>query len=105
MGNTSLTKRSPWFVRLLTGWLMWAFQGLAVRISPNGALRPAWKSAGDLLLACFDRGYAGEKAVYLDGSVRGEASEEARDGEKQRVLWEGSGRLVGVREGETVVEL
>lgn len=105
MGGTHLTKTSPPFIRFLTGYLVWALQGIAVRISPNGLMRPPWKSANDLLLACFDVGYLGQQptAVYLDGSAKAESSIESIDERKQKALWADSVRLVGLKDGETAL--
>lgn len=105
MGGTALTKHSPPFIRFLTGWVIWALQGISVRISPNGMMRPTWKSANDLIMACFDTGYLGQepKAVYLDGSAKVESSIESRDETKQQALWADSVRLVGLKDGDTAL--
>ncbi|KAL2060741.1 hypothetical protein VTL71DRAFT_9383 [Oculimacula yallundae] len=105
MGGTGLTKRAPPFIRFLTGWLLPVFQVISVRLSPNGALRPTWKSAQDLMLASFDEKYLGAypKAVYLNGSVKAESSAESRDEAKQKQLWAESVKLAMIRDGETVL--
>lgn len=106
MGTTSLTRRSPLLIRLVTDWGLWAVQGLAVRMSPNGMFRPTWKSADDLLLACFDVDVLGKypKAVYLGGSVRAESSKESQDVQKQNRLWVDSLKLAGIEDGDIVMK-
>lgn len=103
--STSLARRSPPFILFLTQWALWAIQNILVRISPNGLARPPWKSANDLLLACFDTKYLGEepKAVYLGGSAKAESSVESRDATKQRSLWADSVRIVGIDDADTVL--
>ncbi|CZS97695.1 related to dehydrogenase/reductase [Rhynchosporium agropyri] len=106
MGGTGITKRSPLFIRFITGWLIPLFQHVAVWLSPNGFLRPTWKSAQDLMLASFDENYLGKhpKAVYLNGSVNAESSAESRDEEKQKQLWTESVKLAMIRDGETALK-
>ena len=103
MGATSLTRHSPAIIRFMTGWIIWALQGIWVRIIPNGFIRPAWKSANDVMLACFETQYLGDepKAVYLDGSKRADSSIESRDETKQRALWEDTVKMVGLKGGDT----
>ena len=68
----------------------------------NPPFRTAQWSAKDLLGACFqdDGPPFGEleerKAAYFDGKVKVNSSEESRDEDKQRKLWERSLGLVGL---------
>lgn len=77
------------------------------RLSPNGALRTAEKSAYDILNACFamEDTVLGKRptSLYINGSKLKVSSEESRDVEKQRLLWEGSLELVGLEERETAL--
>jgi len=101
--STTLSKRGPLFILFLTRWVLWAFQGISVRIAPNGPMRPTWKSANDLLLACFDTEYLGQepKAVYLGGSAKADSSIESRDETKQRSLWTDTVKMVGLKGVDT----
>lgn len=106
MGGTGLTKTSPLFIRFLTLILLPLMQGISVWLSPNGFMRPPWKSAADLMLASFDEKYLGQhpKAVYLDGSEKATPAAEARDEKKQKQLWEESIKIARVRDGDTVLK-
>ena len=72
---------------------------------PSLPFRTTQKSADDLYFASFDEKELGihPKAVTLDGSKRLVTSEESRDEEKWERLWEGSVKLVGLKEGDTVL--
>ncbi|KAH6701396.1 hypothetical protein BKA61DRAFT_205325 [Leptodontidium sp. MPI-SDFR-AT-0119] len=106
MGGAELTKRGSATSKFLWTHVMPTVQNWAVYFWPNGILRTNEKSAGDVLKACFDTEDLGEcpKALFLNGSEIGQASVEARDEGKQRILWGGSLGLVGLVEGETVLE-
>ena len=72
---------------------------------PSLPFRTTQKSADDLYFASFDEKELGihPKAVTLDGSKRLVTSEESRDEEKWERLWEGSVKLAGLKEGDTVL--
>ncbi|KAK0113493.1 hypothetical protein ONS96_014357 [Cadophora gregata f. sp. sojae] len=106
MGGTGIAKRAPLLIRFITQVMIPLLQRISVYFSPNGSIRPTWKSAQDLMLASFDEKYLGvrPKAVYLNGSAKAESSIESRDEEKQRQLWEESLKLAMIRDGETVLK-
>lgn len=106
MGGADLVKRGPATTRFLWQNVMPTLQSLSVYFWPNGILRTNTKSAEDLLVACFDTEKFGKypKAVFINGSELGSSSVESMDEEKQRQLWTDSLRLVGLGEGETVLE-
>lgn len=95
--------RSPLrkLLRFMTPFMQW--------IAPNGALRTAEKAARDILNASFevDGTVVGRwpKGLYLNGDVRKVSSDESRDEVKQRELWEGSLKLVGLLEEDTALRL
>ncbi|KAJ7810507.1 putative short-chain dehydrogenase [Mycena olivaceomarginata] len=67
-------------------------------------LRTAGKSAGDVVGAAF--GEFGEERPdgwYFDGSKKAEMSAEARDEQKQEMLWRDTARYVRLEEGETIL--
>lgn len=78
-------------------------------VAPNGALRTAEKAARDILSACFEvDGAVAEswpRGLYFDGGVKKASSEESRDEVKQKELWEGSLKLVGLIERDTALWL
>ncbi|EKD12635.1 short chain dehydrogenase/reductase SDR [Drepanopeziza brunnea f. sp. 'multigermtubi' MB_m1] len=106
MGGTGITKRSGALIRFITAYVLVFLQTILVYIMPNGSYRPPWKSAQDLMLACFDEEHLGShpKAVYLNGSVKGVSSIESRDEAKQKQLWEDSLKLAMIRDGETALQ-
>lgn len=106
MGGADLVKRGPATTRFLWQYVMPTVQSLSVYLWPNGILRTNAKSAGDLLAACFDTEKFGKypKAVFINGSAQGSSSVESMDEDKQRRLWTDSLTLVGLAEGETVLE-
>lgn len=72
----------------------------------HGFLRSSGKSAGDVLLACFDEEVLGEypMVVFLCGSRKAETSRESRDVEKHNALGADSLKLVGIEDGDTVLK-
>lgn len=106
MGGAELTKRGSAASKFLWGYIMPAVQSMAVHFWPNGVLRTNVKSAEDVLKACFDTKTIGEypKAVFLNGSEKANSSLESRDEKKQKTLWVDSLKLVGLKEGDTVLQ-
>ncbi|KAH7351327.1 hypothetical protein BKA65DRAFT_255925 [Rhexocercosporidium sp. MPI-PUGE-AT-0058] len=106
MGGAELTKRGSAASKFLWTYIMPAIQSWAVYFWPNGFLRTNDKSASDVLRACFDTEVVGRypKGVFMNGGQIGMASWEARDEGKQGILWDGSVMLVGLGEGDTVLE-
>jgi hypothetical protein len=77
---------------------------LADWLAENSPLRTAGKSAGDVVRVAFDE-FGGERpdGWYFDGSKRAEISAEARDSQKQEMLWRDTVGYVQLREGETIL--
>jgi hypothetical protein len=80
-------------VAVIAGWCWWV---------ENSPVRTAGKSAVDVVRAAFDA-FGGERpdGWYFDGSKRAEMSAEARDLQKQEMLWRDTIGYVQLREGET----
>lgn len=106
--STGIMREQAWFTRGPVRMLLNALTPCMLRLWPNGALRTAEKSAYDILNACFameDTALGKRpKGLYMNGSKLKVSSEESRDPEKQRLLWEGSLELVGLEERETALE-
>lgn len=56
-----------------------------VRLRCNAAVRPLWKSAADVIRACFE--IEQRQALYLNGTEEMETARDARDADKRRALW------------------
>ncbi|KAI1084622.1 NAD(P)-binding protein [Whalleya microplaca] len=102
---SSLTRRGTWFLRVLIPILMQLLAPIMTWWSPNGDVRTTWKSAGDVVRACFDTKDLGQypNGVYLNGSAVADISPEAKDKEKTTLLWRESLRYAGVKEGDTIL--
>ncbi|OTA55298.1 NAD(P)-binding protein [Hypoxylon sp. EC38] len=104
---SGLTRRSNWFVRVVLLQFLGALLApILTWLSPNGDLRTTWKSAGDVLHACFDTdGGLGEhpNGVYLNGSLISDVGPEAKDDAKCRRLWKESLEYAQIKEGDTVL--
>ncbi|KAK8123036.1 short-chain dehydrogenase [Apiospora sp. TS-2023a] len=99
---SNLVRRGPWAMRvLLFQIIMPLFAGLMVRLSPNGPLRTPQKSARDVLATAFMPGPI--SALYFDGSAPSEMGAEARDAEKQRLLWNETLEYTKLRGSETAL--
>ena len=85
----------------------YVFSPLLVLLSPNGRFRTPAKSARDVLYAALTEGSKtlGEKpkGLFMNGTALSESSFEARDEEKQKVVWEQSLELVGLKDEETLL--
>lgn len=106
---TGIVRRGSWFVRVVVFQiLVRAICAIMVQVSPNGVWRTLDKSAGDITAAAFgssppplsDR----PKGLYLNGSGIGTYNPEADDPVKGMVIWRGSVRYSGLRQGETSLE-
>ncbi|KAJ7360881.1 putative short-chain dehydrogenase [Mycena albidolilacea] len=105
LSNTTLLRRGPWFMHFF---VFRFFMHLAAIIgdwlAENSPLRTAGKSAGDVARAAF--GEFGEERPdgwYFDGSKKAEMSAEARDEQKQEMLWRETVGYVRLEEGETIL--
>ncbi|KAI0133367.1 NAD(P)-binding protein [Hypoxylon sp. NC0597] len=104
---SGLTRRSNWFIRVvLLQFIGGVLAPILTWLSPNGDLRTTWKSAGDVIHACFDTdGGLGEhpNGVYLNGSLIADVGPEAKDETKCRRLWKESLEYAQIKEGDTVL--
>jgi hypothetical protein len=88
-----------WFILF---YLMPLMQTIAVWFMPNGPIRTPHQVGKDLVFAGWNENLKG--ATYLDGQMVRDSSPETHDAVKQGKLWEGSLRLVELKDGETVLE-
>ncbi|KAI1087035.1 putative short-chain dehydrogenase [Rostrohypoxylon terebratum] len=98
---TDLVRRGPWVMRMVHFKIMYLCASLTVWLWPNGFLRTTRKSAGDVLAASFDPNP--NKGLYFNGSARAEMSAEARDPEKQLLLWKETLKYTQFKAGESVL--
>ncbi|KAH7304288.1 putative short-chain dehydrogenase [Stachybotrys elegans] len=101
---TGLTRLAPWFIRVLIFKIIYPF---LLRVMSNSApARPTSQSATDVLEATFGAGEGGQlpQDQYLDGRTPIQTSKEARDIEKRQLVWRETVKLVGLKEGETVLK-
>lgn len=105
VGGTAITRRGNLTVRFFV-LLIRLLQPLFVHFWPNGPLRTPQKTARDMHYVSFDEETLGKhpKALYVDGTRIASTSSESRDEKKQGLLWEGSLRIAGVKEGDTVLK-
>jgi hypothetical protein len=106
MGGAELTKRGSSASKLLWAYVMPVIQNVCVYLWPNGVLRTNTKSARDLVMACFDSQDYGNtsEAIFLNGTDKVMSSKESMNEAKQEQLWKDSVRLLGLREGDTVLK-
>ena len=76
---------------------------ILMRINPNGPLRTLWKSAADVIRACFEIDAPKGKALYLNGSEEHGTSREATDTANRKALWDYSIPAASIRQGDTVL--
>ncbi|KAI1135800.1 NAD(P)-binding protein [Hypoxylon sp. FL0543] len=103
---TDLTRRTRWLLRITLQVVGGLLAPILTWLSPNGDLRTPWKSAGDVMHACFDTdGGLGEhpNGLYLNGSLIAEVGPEAKDDTKCRRLWQDSLGYAQIKEGDTVL--
>ncbi|KAI1804562.1 NAD(P)-binding protein [Daldinia bambusicola] len=105
--RSGISRRSGWFVRIfIMNVLFPLLAPIMTWLNPNGDLRTTWKSAGDVIHACFDTdGGLGEypNGLYLNGSAVADVGPEAKDETKCRRLWTDSLGYANVKEGDTVL--
>lgn len=105
--STGIMREQPWLLRTPIRMLLNILTPYMQKLSQNGTLRTARKSARDILNACFavDDSVLGmrPKGLYLNGSRLKVSSKESRDMTKQILLWEGSLKLAGLEEKETAL--
>jgi hypothetical protein len=77
---------------------------VAVKFSPNGAMRPLWKSAGDAVRLCFELDAPKGTLLYMNGSEEAGTSKEARDAEKRKELWSYGLEAASIKQGDSVLK-
>lgn len=102
--GSDLVRRGSFFLRVVAVKLVVPLAAsIMVRFQPNGNIRPLWKSAGDVIQACFDRDVPKGKALYLNGTDELETSKEAQDVANRRSLWDYSLKAAEIKPGDTVL--
>lgn len=76
---------------------------VSVRINGNSMFRPAWKSAADVVRACFEIDAGRGELLHLDGTAELEIAKDARDETKRKELWEYGLKAARIEEGDTVL--
>ncbi|KAL6904416.1 hypothetical protein GGI43DRAFT_319564 [Trichoderma evansii] len=101
---TNFARRAGFLIGVVaTRLMMPVLSEISVRFSPNGILRPSWKSAADVIRACFEiQAHKGE-ALYLDGTAGFRIAKDARDGAKRKELWEYGLLAAKIEERDTVL--
>ncbi|KAI0830962.1 NAD(P)-binding protein [Hypoxylon sp. FL0890] len=102
---SGLARRAKWYIRTMIQFLV-VLGPVLTWLNPNGDLRTPWKSAGDVIHACFDTdGGLGEhpNGLYLNGTLIVDVGPEAKDDTKCRRLWQDSLEYAQIKEGDTVL--
>lgn len=76
---------------------------ISVRFSPNGMLRPSWKSAADVIRACFEIEVRKGEALHLDGTASIQIAKDAKDEATRKELWEYGLGAANIDEGDTLL--
>ncbi|PWY94771.1 putative short-chain dehydrogenase [Aspergillus sclerotioniger CBS 115572] len=104
--STGIVRHASWFVQTVLHGIVIAnvARVLAFAGYRNAPVRTPESSARDVLDAGMNAKWKElGGGVYLDGMEIGKISEEAKDEGKRELVWRESVRLVGLREGETVL--
>ncbi|KAF7550255.1 hypothetical protein G7046_g8073 [Stylonectria norvegica] len=102
MGTDLLRKGSFVFRTLMSKVFFPLVTPVTTRLNPNGSLRTVYKSAADIVRACFEI-EAPLGAMYLNGSDVHWTSDEVGDDEKREELWKYSVAAAGLKPGDTVL--
>ncbi|KAI1851833.1 hypothetical protein JX265_013190 [Neoarthrinium moseri] len=103
---TGIVRNGSWFLRVVIFQILVRFLGIVmVRLFPNGTWRTLDKSASDVTAAAFEASppplSERPKGIYLNGSELGQYNSEADDPVKGKVVWSGSVKYSGLKQGET----
>ncbi|KAK1241474.1 hypothetical protein MKX08_001448 [Trichoderma sp. CBMAI-0020] len=86
---TSFGRRAGFLIgAVVTRVIMPVLSEISVQFSPNGMLRPSWKSAADVIRACFEIEARKGEALHLDGTAGLQVAKDAKDEAKRKELWE-----------------
>ncbi|KAF4981137.1 hypothetical protein FZEAL_3007 [Fusarium zealandicum] len=103
--SSDLTRRGGFLLRVvMIKWLLPTFASFAVKFSPNGSMRPMWKSAGDAVRLCFEVDVPAGKLLYLNGTDELETGREARDGASRKGLWAYGLEAAQIKQGDTILQ-
>jgi hypothetical protein len=102
----ALARRGSLVIRFVTTVVYPLLAPLLVWLWPNGLVRTATKSAGDVMYAALDTKTLREqpKDVYLNGREPWSTSKESKQKEQRKQLWEDSIKYAGVVESETILK-
>ncbi|KAH8891741.1 putative short-chain dehydrogenase [Thozetella sp. PMI_491] len=105
--NSPMMRRAPWILRVVVfQFMVGIVSGIFDYIWPHPLWRTTWRSAGDVVSAALDSGPGiglRPKGLYFDGPKRAEMYAEARDPEKQLILWRDSVRYTSLKEGDSTL--
>ncbi|TVY87641.1 Protochlorophyllide reductase A-like protein [Lachnellula willkommii] len=106
VGGTELARNCPPLPRFIFQNILNLLGYIMSFFSSNPLIRTPSKVGADFLRVCFDRKAFGEfpKARYVNGSELYHTPEEAADEKQQKLLWEGSLKLVGVKGDDTILD-
>lgn len=100
----NLTRRGPWFIRLLMFKLIMPWLApLMAWLQPNGPMRTLKLGAADVIAGAFWRSPP-PKGGYFYGSRVEEMTAEAQDVKKRERLWVETVGYTGLKEGETILK-
>ncbi|KAL7945961.1 NAD(P)-binding protein [Trichoderma barbatum] len=102
---TNIARRAGFLIRFVVMKLVLPIIAeVSVRIKPNGVLRPAWKSAADVVRACFELEAHRGGVLHLDGSeTKPPIAKEVKDEAKRKEVWEYGLKAAHIEEGDTVL--
>lgn len=80
------------------------FSSWMVGSDPNGTVRPVWKSAADVIRACFEIDAPKGTAYYLNGTDELETAKASTDSSKRRELWDYGLKLSSLGPNDTALE-
>ncbi|KAM4059743.1 short chain dehydrogenase [Hirsutella rhossiliensis] len=104
--GSDILRRGSFFRRFITMKVtVPLLAAVLVRLSPNAAVRPMWKSAADVVRACFEikAPPSGAGALYLNGTEELETARDARDADKRRALWRYGLEAAGIGAEDTAL--
>ncbi|GJN83768.1 short-chain protein [Purpureocillium lilacinum] len=101
---SDLCRRAGFMVKTVTmGFIVPLAAPLMVRLSPNGLIRPTWKSAADVIRACFEVEPPKGKLLYLNGTDELETAKDARDKGKRQPVWRYGLEVAGIKSGDSAL--
>ena len=101
---SDLCRRTGFMVKTVTmGFIVPLAAPLMVRLSPNGLIRPTWKSAADVIRACFEVEPPKGKLLYLNGTDELETAKDARDKGKSQPVWRYGLEVAGIKSGDSAL--